>query len=244
MRKNFGLLILATIVFFTACKKNDEIVLPSISDYSPLKVGKYITYKLDSTIYINFGQKDTTISYQVKHEVDAAIIDALGRPAFRIIRYIRKTAANPWVPDNTFMAVNTGSAIEFVENNLRYIKMKAPMRDGFSWKGNSYIDTKSINSPLQYLDEWDYTYDSLNLPSKIGTLTVDSCVKVAQQDETIGNPNDNNSYSERNIGIEKYAKGLGLVYRRFFHNEHQPPANGSPGYTNGYGVILTMIDHN
>ena len=225
-------------------KSTEDFQTSPVSDYYPLAVGKYISYSLDSTVFINFGTKDTVINYQVKHQVDALITDNLGRPAYRIIRYIRKTAANPWVPDNTFMAVPTEFSVEFIENNMRFIKMKAPVRNGFSWKGNSYIDTYSLNSDVKYLDDWDYTYDSLNTTISLAALTVDSTLKVDQRDEVIGNPNDPNSYSEINQGAERYARGLGLVYRNFLHVEYQPPTPGRGGYRQGYGVKMTMIDHN
>ena len=247
MRRAIFLTATTAVLFLSACKKSTEdFQTASISDYYPLTVGKYITYKIDSTVTINFGQSLVVNSYQVRLQVDAAIKDNLGRPAFRIIRYIRKTPANAWAPDNTFMAVPTSTSMEFIENNLRFIKMRAPVNDGYTWKGNTYIDTYSLNSNLKYLNDWDYSYDSLNLPAKIGALTVDSTLRVAQRDEIIGNPSNPNSYSEQNVGIEKYAKGIGLVYRRFLHTEYQPPTPGHPGaYADGtYGVTMTMIDHN
>lgn len=245
MRKLFLLLVITSALIFNACKKStDDFKLTPVTEYYPLQVGKYITYNLDSTIFINFGTKDTIISYQVKHTVDALITDNLGRPAYRIIRYIRKTALNPWVPDNTFMAVVSESSAEFIENNLRFLKMKAPIRNGFSWKGNTYIDTYSLNSDVKYLDDWDYTYDSLDAKITLGAVSIDSTLKVDQRNEIIGNPGDPNSYSEINYGAEKYGKHIGLIYRNFLHVEYQPPTPGRGGYRQGYGVKLTMIDHN
>ena len=245
MRKTLLLIIIIAAVIFTSCTKSTDVLdLPSVNEYSPFIIGKYITYNLDSTVFINFGTKDTVVKYQVKLVVDAQITDNLGRPAYRIIRYIRKTAANPWNPDNTFMAVPTDFAMEFVENNMRFLKLKGPVKDGFTWKGNSYIDTYSLNSNVKYLDDWDYTYDSVNVKKTIGTFTLDSTLHVAQRDEIIGNPADANSYSERNFSSENYAKGLGLVYRNFLHIEYQPARPGVGAYRVGYGVKLTMIDHN
>jgi hypothetical protein len=245
MRKVFLLLIIISALIFNGCEKSTDVLeTATVSEYSPLLVGKYISYNLDSTIFINFGTKDTVIKYQVKHQVDALITDNLGRPAYRITRYIRKTAANAWVPDNTFMTVQTDFAIEFIENNMRFLKLKGPIRNGYTWKGNSYIDTYSLNSNVKYLDDWDYTYDSVNVPHTVGTFTLDSTLKVAQRDEIIGNPSDPNSYSEINFGDEKYTKGIGLVYRNFLHVEYQPPTPSRGGYRIGYGVKMTMIDHN
>ena len=244
--RNLSLLLLIIVtVVFSSCKKSvDTVESATVSEYAPLQVGKYITYNLDSTIFINFGTKDTVIKYQVKHEVDAQITDNLGRPAYRIIRYIRKTAANPWTPDNTFMAIQTQFSFEFVENNMRFLKLKGPIRNGYSWKGNSYIDTYSLNSTVKYLDDWDYTYDSTNVPLTFGAFTLDSTLRVDQRDEVIGNPSDPNSYHEINYGMEKYAKGIGMIYRDFLHIEYQPPTPGRGGYKQGYGVKMVMIDHN
>lgn len=245
MKRNILLTLLAFILFFTACKKQDDgFTSAAISDYAPYKVGKYITYKLDSFVFVNFGTKDTTISYQVKYTVDAAITDNLGRPAFRIIRYIRKTAADTWQPDNTFMAVNTGNTLEFIEDNLRYAKLKLPINNGFSWKGNSYIDTYSLNSEVKYLDDWDFTYDSVGVSLSLPGASFADALKVSQRDEEIGNPSDPNSYSEKNYCSENYVLGIGMVYRRFLHQEYQPPTPGNTGYKLGYGITLTMIDHN
>ncbi|MBL0055986.1 MAG: hypothetical protein IPP31_07255 [Chitinophagaceae bacterium] len=247
MRRALFLMVCSLLVIFVACKKSTEdFQTATINDYNPLVPGKYITYTLDSIVTVNFGQSLVTNSYQVRFVVDAEITDNLGRKAFRIIRYIRKTSANPWAPDNTFMAVPTENGMEFIENNLRYVKLKTPIRDGYTWKGNTYIDTYSLNSNLKYLNDWDYSFDSLDLPAKVGALTIDSTLRVMQRDEIIGDPSNPNSYSERNVGIEKYARGIGLIYRRFLHTEYQPPTPGHPGaYADGtYGVTLTMIDHN
>lgn len=245
MKKIFLLLTVISALFIASCNKDPEVYeAGTVKEYAPLLIGKYISYNLDSTVFINFGTKDTVIKYQVKHQVDALITDNLGRPAYRIIRYRRKTAANPWVPDNTFMAVPTDFAMEFIENNMRFLKLKGPVREGYIWKGNSYIDTYSLNSNVKYLDDWNYTYDSVNVKKTIGTFMLDSTIHVAQRNEVIGNPRDANSYSEINFSSENYAKGLGLVYRNFLHIEYQPPRPGVGAYRIGYGVKMTMIDHN
>lgn len=240
----FNFLFLCLILFFNSCSKSTEqLDLLSISDYNPLQEGKFITYKLDSLLYINFGKKDTIISYEVKYFTDAKINDNLGRPAYRIIRFIRKSNDKPWAPEATFMAVNNQNNLEFIENNLRFIKLSLPIKEYHSWKGNSFIETYSSNSTLRYLDNWDYTYSSIGTQEKIGEFNLNNVVTVDQRNETIGNPSDPSGYSEINISQEKYAKGIGLVYKNFFHKEYQP---GPPGYVadGSYGVTYTMIDHN
>src|SRR3954453_7284710 len=89
-----------TVLTWTACKKqSEEFVSTPIESYSPLVTNTFIIYQLDSFKYLPFSLKDTVITYQVKHVIDALITDNLGRPAYRIIRYIRKAPQDPWVPD-------------------------------------------------------------------------------------------------------------------------------------------------
>jgi hypothetical protein len=245
MMKNFFLLIvvLGTLCFVSCSKETEQFQTAKLEDYYPLQTGKYITYQLDSLIYLAFGTRDTTVTYQVKYEIDSLIADAQGRTSYRIFRYIRKTATNAWTPNGTFMATNAGTRVEFLENNLRFTKLASPLFQGTTWKGHSFIDTYSANSTLQYLDDWDYTYSEVNVPATIGAFNLDQTLTVNQRDEIIGNPDDPGSYSEVNYGQEKYAQGIGLVYRRFFHSEFQP-GNGGYFADGSYGVTYTMIDHN
>ncbi|MEP6617129.1 MAG: hypothetical protein ABJA57_11145 [Ginsengibacter sp.] len=248
MQKPYCLLfLLCTAIILNGCKKQtDSFTSSPLTNYYPLQPGKYITYDLDSTIFINFGQRDTVIKYQAQDVVDEKITDNLGRPAYRVIRYIRKNASQSWSPNNTFMVVPTDNTIEVVEDNLRFQKLKLPITNGFSWKGNSFVDTYSLNSDIKYLDDWDYTYDSVNVPLSIGTYNFDSTIKVFQRDEFLGqNPGDpGTQYAEKNYGVEKYAKSVGLIYKEFIHWEYQGSQPGKPAYYLGYGIKLSIIDHN
>src|ERR1700694_2213362 len=100
LKRIFPALILGIGILFNSCKKNDKFSSTPLTEYYPLQVGKYITYRLDSTIFINFGSRDTVISYQIQDRVDAQITDNTGRPAYRIIRFIRKNENQQWSPNN------------------------------------------------------------------------------------------------------------------------------------------------
>lgn len=240
--------VLFTAALFTlSCKKSIETIeTASATSYYPLEQGKYITYRLDSTVYVNFGERDTVISYQVRDLVDEKFMDNSGREAYRILRTIRTDSSQQWRPNNTFMAVYGGQGIEFIENNLRFIKLVDPVKNGFVWKGNSYIETGSFTSDVNYLEGWEYTYDSVNVPLMIGSQVIDNTIKVIQADELFGDDPSSPSalYGEKNYSIEKYAKGIGLIFKDFLHWEYTGASAGSMGYYVGYGVRLTMIDHN
>ena len=230
------------ILLFSSCKKEIETFESAhISDYFPLHVGKFISYKLDSTVFINFGKQKEIVSYQVKDLVDAEITDNLGRPSYRIIRFSRKKASDNWVANNTFMATPTERSLEYIENNLRYLKLVLPVKADHFWRGNSFIDTYNAGNDLRYLDNWDYIYDSVTSPLSINNFNFENTLKVFHRDEEIGDPRiAGTGYAEKTFSMEKYAKGVGLIQKEFLHWVYQ----GNTQSYSGYGIKLSIIDYN
>ena len=234
------------IIIFTSCKKESTILSPiTVNDYYPLQIGKYINYDLDSTLFVTFGTVKKIVSYKAQDRVSDSLTDSRGRLSFRVNRYIRKDGTSPWVYSTTFLVTNTGGTIEMVENNLRFIKLAFPLKQDFSWKGNAFINTTSLDPDLRYLDNWDYMYDSVNVPLSFNGIIIDSTLKIMERDEFTGqDPNmPGTLYAEKNYSVEKYGKGIGLIYRDFIHWVYQGKENGR-GYYEGYGVKLTMTGYN
>ena len=50
-------------------------------------------------------------------------------------------------------------------------------------------------------------------------------------------------FGSRTCSIEKYAKGIGLIFQELKMWEYQPPSSARSGYR-GFGVKRTIIDHN
>lgn len=242
---SFSLIAICSVLII-ACKKTENFPSAELSEYLNLQVGKYVRYRMDSTTFVNFGQKDTVTKYQAKDVVEGTLTDNLGRPSWRVVRY--RSDSNgiaPWTPIATFMITPERETVEIVDNNLRYKKLKLPVNTGFNWKGNSAIDTYSSGSEVRFLDDWDYTYEEVGSSFTVwANKVVDNTVTVNQRDEIIGFPSDVNAYSEKTFSKEVYGAGIGLIYRDFLHWEYQPPTGGNPGYKIGYGIKLVMIDHN
>jgi hypothetical protein len=242
-------LFLFSCLLFIDCSQKDDFISESPEEYQNLAVGKYITYRLDSLLYVNFGQKDTLIKYQAKDVVEGATTDALGRPSWRVVRYLRDTAGlTPWQENITYLIISTRETLEVLENNLRFIKLKMPIREGFTWKGNSFINTSSNDQTwiFKFYDDWDYVYEKMGEPfTPFANLTVQNTITVNQADEFLGSPGNKGAYSERNFSKEVYAKGIGLVFRDFLHWTFQPATTTYPdGYYQGFGVRMRMIEHN
>ena len=238
------------ILSLASCKKESEtFATASVSDYFPLQVGKYITYDLDSTVVTNFGGTLTVMHYQAQYRVDAQTADNLNRPAYTVSRYLRHDSTQDWAIDNVFTVVPTDKSIEFIEDNLRFIKLMMPIVDGFSWKGNSYLPTYPYpmynSTGDSFTDDWNYIYDSIGVPFTVNSTTIANTLKVYEADDTLGDPIlQPNGYAYKIYSVERYGKGIGLIYREMVLWEYQPPyVVISPGYT-GFGVKMSMIDHN
>lgn len=257
----FGLLI-AAVFTFSSCKKTETFQTDALTDFMPLQVGKYIVYRLDSTVFLNFGKREETHAYQVKLEVNAEVTDNLGRPAFRIYRYIRDSAGTKsWSPDNTYLATPLFDQIEFTDDNLRFIKLHGPVKNGFNWKGNKYLPEDVYSSFYIFsnddaMSDWDYYYDGETQATEtIENQIYSEVITVQQDDEAYNYPIvDESSYAARNYSIEKFSKGIGMVYKELVLWEQQPnptlvSAGPPPAYTydpskSGFGIRMWMIDHN
>lgn len=244
--------VLAVLMLSYCTDKKTILETPALAEYFPLVPGKHITYRLDSTALTQFGRDTTVRSYRVRDEVEAAITDATGRPAYRVVRRMSNAAGTaPFVPSHTFMAVKNGEDwIEWVENNLRFMKLRFPIREGFEWKGNSFIETGTLGSPVRFLAGWTYRYLNIGQPATIGGNTYDNTITVLQRDESIPEgPFNPQFFKQIDYSIEIYAAGVGLVYKNFGHFVWQPPTplpENRPGFweDGSYRVILTALDHN
>lgn len=248
---NIFFIITGTLGLWACSNKKEDLATPALSEYFPLQPGKYITYRLDSSINTNFGADTTVHYYRVKDYVDAQITDGMNRPAYRIYRSQSDSAGSlAYQPTNTFMAIPVGKDwVELLENNLRFMKLRNPIVEGFEWKGNSFINASSsnYNPELNYLADWEYTYQNVGQPFTVRGVTYPETITVLQHDEVSPEgPFDPKYIKVYNYSVEVYAKGIGLIYKNINHREWQPPASGSPGHwaDGSYRLVLQIVDHN
>jgi hypothetical protein len=249
--------IVSCLVFISilpGCEKKtdtDPVTIPS--EYMNLQVGKYVRYILDSTRFVAWGQKDTVIRYQAKDVVEAQITDNLGRESYRVVRYLRapnSTNELDWKPATTYMVTPTTGSLEVVENNLRFVKLVSPMHEGFSWKGNRYLPPfpykelydfgHSFNVELQ---AWDYTYEEVGATLNINNKDYDNTITVAQIEDSLI---EDDGVGNVTRSTEKYARNIGLIFKELRMWEQQPPIDSprKEGYRHGFGIKMTILDHN
>jgi hypothetical protein len=249
----------------TGCKHEIESYSPETAqEYLPLTTGKYIIYQLDSTVYTGFGRNLEVRRYQEKNEIGESFNDNLGRLSYRVVRYLRDSAGTqPWAHAGTYFITPTEKTVEVVENNRRTIRLAFPVTTGYAWKGNTYLPDDTYAPAYNFSNDnslhfWDYTYGELTTET-IADTTIQDILPVYLADEW-ENAADaftvqvDTSYGSRSFAVDKYAKGIGLVYQELILWDYQnnPKVDKSttpwtitydPFYT-GFGVKRTLLDHN
>jgi hypothetical protein len=253
MKKLVSYSCLFSLALCIACTKSDVLDTAQLADYMPIQPGKFIRYRLDSTVFVNFGQQDTVISYDAKDVVDAEIEDNLGRKSFRVVRYLRSLGSTneyDYTPSLTYMITPGRESIEVQENNLKYQKLRLPVAEGFHWRGNSFLPATPFYAVYQFsndedMDLWDYTYYALHQSIEVNNVVYDSTVSVLHVADSSNVPIDfPDGLAYRNYWNEVYAKNVGLIYKEVVMWEYQPPNSGNPGFRSGFGLKMSIIDHN
>ncbi len=248
-----ALIFIAATFLFSCSDKTEQFETEPISDYVTLVPGKYITYRLDSLVFTNFGRNTEIHKYQEKHVIDAQINDGLGRPSYRVFRYLSDSiASTPWVPNGSYFITPLTDQLEVIDDNKRVIKLHLPIKEGFSWKGNRFLPTNPydyISANNSYDDgmaDWDFYYDVFEPALNYRNNTYTDVWTVEAADESFNVPIVNvDGYGSRVRSVDKYSKNIGLVYREYELWEYQPNT-GQPGgpFKTGFGLTMWMVDHN
>jgi hypothetical protein len=199
--------IIIPLLFFTFCTKKQVPFNESLLglDYYPTTQGKYVIYDVDSTWYVQLPQKDTfELKYRIKEKIADTFTDAQGQPAIRLERYVKMYNAQksydsiPWTIKEVWMVNADKKSIQVSERDIRYTKLIFPVQEKASWKGNARNN----------IGDWDYTYDYVDRKETINNVSLDKVLLVKQIDF------DPLIYYKKYS--EKYAKGIGLVYREMY----------------------------
>jgi len=211
MRTNITRLSILCAVLSAAligCYDEDLTGMDLGYDYFPSEIGKYVVYEVDSVWQddiigpIGAGQ----VSYLLHEQNESVFVDEAGRDAIRVERVTTSTSP---MRIRVWSRVRTASFAEQQEENVIFIKHNFPIREGKQWQG---FDRTTPGSVRQYFahenipGNWEFTYQNVDMPYTIGSLTFDSTVTVIQIDRpTIASVSIHSK--------EVYAKHVGLIHR-------------------------------
>lgn len=207
-------LILLVIV---SCKKDAPVTQPDYGyNYFPTDIKKYVVYDVDSIVHNDFTNTVDTFKYQIKEYIESSFIDNSGRNTLRLERYIKNHndtipySAISWTLKDVWYTNRTNTTAEKVEENQRYVKLIFPVAAKNKWNGNAY----------NTLGEQTYTYDDVNTPRTIGTLSFDSTLFVTQL--------NTENLIEKKYYTEIYAKNVGMVYKQIIDVQANNIVSGVP----------------
>lgn len=232
--------IIATTSLFS-CKRKVDTTVNISNEYFPLEIGRFVTYRVDSTIWSSFDcANNTRFSHRyMMYTVADTFRDDQERLSYRIDVHARMEDTMAWTPYKVVYATLNPASVEVVESNYRFIKMVFPVKDGITWKGNTYIPAGDADN-MDYLN-WQYLYSNTGKSYFNGLATYDKSVTVNHVNDGI-NYNDadtTSSYADRTFSQEVYGYNIGMVYREVTNWDRQP---GS--CREGYTVTMRAIDHN
>lgn len=238
-------------VCFLACDKQvEDFSVDKAGAFINVQVGKFRTYRLDSTVFTNFGRNLEVRSYEEKHVVDGEIKE-FNLSGFRVQRYIRKLNApsEPWKSSGSYFISVSGDQVQLMEDNLRFIKLVSPVRTGVTWKGNAYLPAEPYKSLYSFSNDddmanWEFSYASTGETLNLNGKSYADVVTVKAIDESFNVPVTNTrNFAFKTLYLEKYARNLGLVFQEYVMFEFQPDNADRPGYS-GFGVKRSLLDHN
>lgn len=207
MRIKNIILILAIIMVVLSCGK-DEITSPKTQlagiNYYPLITGTYVDYQVtEITIDKESNYYDTAV-YQLRQLIDINYLDNENDTTYRIERHIATTSQSFEISDIWAAKISNKQA-QIIEENIRYVKIRFPVEIDKIWNGNIY----------NLIDEQSYQITELNTSIEINSFVFDSVLTVTQENDS--------SIIHKNFCQEKYAMGIGLIYKEMIHLNSQEP---------------------
>ncbi len=206
--------LLMGLVLQVSCEDTKEdFQLDSLGyNYYPLEVGNYWIYQVDSVEYIDLGAiKDTSRSY-VREEIVEEFVDQVGDTIFRIERKVSPTQDYNWKVKDEWATEKNQTRVTRTEENLKYIKLVFPPTENISWDGNSFIPEGTevfvAGETMDFFLDWSYKVLSLDQTETIGDTEYEKVVTTQNADS------DELDLLHRRYVIEKYARDVGLVYKK------------------------------
>lgn len=216
-------------LFFQSCRKSEteDLTTDFGYQYFPLETGLEYIYRVDSIVFRE--GVDRVLADTNRIFFRELITDSLPDRTFRIERYESLTAEGPWRIAKVFTAARTDRQAFRIEDNLRFVKLIFPLREGVQWDGNRFlpgiINFEGSSRDVNIFKEWNYRVSAVEVPETVAGQSYPAVTTIQQAD------------FETNIdlrrAVEKYAKNVGLVSREWFilDTQCQFCCNGDIGET-------------
>jgi len=232
MKKNIYILfcllftVYCLLLFSCAKDKSAESTTDLGHNYFPDDVGRYVIYDVDSIWQDDPASFHDTTRYLLKEVIAAIFLDNSGRPTLRIERFIKMYNDSipydsmNWIGPKVWTVNRTQSTLEKKEENITYLKLVFPAREGKQWNGNAY----------NTLGQKEYEIISVDQAESINSINFDSVVTVKQFEQI--------DFIQYRYEIEKFARNVGLIYK-----ERDSIYDGGTADTVGYTFTQKIVSY-
>lgn len=248
-----------TIGAFNSCKKTTTPNPDPTKNYFPVKLGKYVTYEVDSITFISGTGSETPCRQlegrtQLKYAITDTFRDEQSRLSYIMDVFSRPDASGIWRQVRTILLTQAPipqatttpppgtpqESILYTQNGYQAIKMVFPISEGISWQGNTLVDYN--NPDNAYLKNWTYRYKDLRHSFNNGYVNYGNTVTVIEDDEAVNYPMLDSAVDAYRIYSKVvYAFDIGMVYKEWTHWTYE---SFNSKCVDGYTVVMRAIDHN
>lgn len=194
------------VIFFVcfSCSKEEHSPAMVWADYYPLSIGSVRIYECTSITIDVLAEINDTSVYTIKETVVSSLKKGNTYEVFAENCEKRTSDTSGWIPHVSLGVQCYDHSIVRVEDNVPYQVLKFPVNTLFSWNLNEF-NTQ---------DEQKVSYSSINQTDTINGVIYDSVLFVMQK-------NFKSLYTYE-YGEERYAKNVGLIYKKTIDVESQP----------------------
>lgn len=184
-------------LLISACSKLAELPPNPLGyEYFPLETGQFTTYDLTDVTY-SLTQSPVTQRYQIKEVVKEVFTNLAGQVSYRIERFARVQSGDAWELDSVWTALRTATQAVKTENNVSFVKVVFPPREGLKWNGNA------LNGREQEV----YQVKRLGQRFVVEGVPFEETLTIHQGRDTTAN------LVSQDKRIEVYARDIGLIYQ-------------------------------
>lgn len=202
MKKLLAYTLIVCVCF--SCSKNSSSPSTNWDEYYPLSNGCVRTYECTSVkVDVPAGLYDSSVFF-LRETIGGIVSKENSCTVYADYFEKSETPNGPWSPYLSQSVQKYSNAIVRVENNVPYQVLKFPAKYDYSWDLNLYNQE----------DEQLVFYDKIFSHDTIYTSTFDSVLVVLQKDFK--------SLYTWDYAEERYARNVGLIYRKNISVESQP----------------------
>lgn len=224
MKLTISMGFIAALLIVASCKKESSNEILDIGhNYYPISQGSYCTFTVNAVTYDDFYTP--VLVDTARYELKEVIGEYLGMngalQTYKLYQYKRIVNTDEWDLINVWTIALDNFKIIRNEENESYIKLVFPVNKGARWNGNAY----NVN------DKETYEYADVHYSFQISGFNFDSVLTVLQRDES--------SLIDEYYAEEKYAKNIGLIYKKKV--SLQKEVDGS--IKSGFDITFTLLDY-